>query len=92
MDLSRSRVTSQGQISIPLEVREKLGIAPGSILEWQDIDGNVVVRRAGTFSSQDIHEALFAGREPRHRTLDAAPCRQASKSAHYFYFEQMRHH
>jgi antitoxin PrlF len=70
MVLSRSKVTSQGQISIPLEVRKKLGIAPGSILEWEEEGDKVVVRRAGTFSSQDIHRALFAGRAPRRRTLD----------------------
>jgi antitoxin PrlF len=70
MALSRSKVTSQGQISIPLEVRKKLGIAPGSILEWEEEGDKVVVRRAGTFSSQDIHRALFAGRAPRRRTLD----------------------
>lgn len=70
MELARSKVTSQGQISIPLEVRKKLGISPGSILEWKEENGRVIVRRAATFSSQDIHRALFAGREPQSRTLD----------------------
>lgn len=70
MELARSKVTSQGQISIPLEVRKKLGISPGSILEWKEENGKVIVRRAATFSSQDIHRALFAGREPQSRTLD----------------------
>lgn len=70
MILSRSKVTSQGQISIPIEVRKKLGITPGSILEWEEEGDNVVVRRAGTFSSQDIHEALFRGREPQRRNLE----------------------
>ena len=70
MRLSRSKVTSQGQISIPVEVRKKLGITPGSILEWEEEGDNVVVRRAGTFSSQDIHEALFSGRKPQHKNLE----------------------
>jgi AbrB family looped-hinge helix DNA binding protein len=70
MPLSRSKVTSQGQISIPVEVRKKLGIAPGSILEWEEEGDKIVVRRAGTFSSQDIHRALFAGQPPQRRTLD----------------------
>jgi antitoxin PrlF len=70
MALSRSKVTSQGQISIPAEVRKKLGIAPGSILEWEEAGDKIVVRRAGTFSSQDIHRALFAGQSPPRRTLD----------------------
>jgi AbrB family looped-hinge helix DNA binding protein len=68
--LPRSKVTSQGQISIPVQVRKKLGITPGSILEWEEEGDNVVVRRAGTFSSQDIHEALFSRREPQHKNLE----------------------
>ena len=59
MPIAKSKVTAQGQISVPAEVRKKLGIGPGSMLEWYDEHGNVVVRRAGSFSSAEIHEALF---------------------------------
>jgi AbrB family looped-hinge helix DNA binding protein len=69
MPLTRSKVTSQGQISIPVEVRKKLGIGPGSILEWDEEGDRIVVRRSGTFSSQDIHKALFGGKVPKARTL-----------------------
>jgi AbrB family looped-hinge helix DNA binding protein len=59
MAIAHSKVTSQGQISVPLKVRQKLGIGPGSILEW-DEDGNTMfVRRAGKYSSEDIHQELF---------------------------------
>ncbi|MFO1399744.1 MAG: AbrB/MazE/SpoVT family DNA-binding domain-containing protein [Steroidobacteraceae bacterium] len=54
-----SRVTSQGQISIPAEVRRALGIGPGSVLEWEPRDGAFIVRRAGRFNSADVHAALF---------------------------------
>jgi len=57
--MAKSKVTAQGQISVPAEVRKKLGIGPGSMLEWYDEQGNVVVRRAGSFSSSEIHQALF---------------------------------
>jgi antitoxin PrlF len=57
--IAKSKVTAQGQISVPAEVRKKLGIGPGSMLEWHDEQGNVVVRRAGSFSSSEIHRALF---------------------------------
>jgi antitoxin PrlF len=57
--IAKSKVTAQGQISVPAEVRKKLGIGPGSILEWYDEHGNVVVRRAGSFSSAEIYRALF---------------------------------
>jgi antitoxin PrlF len=52
-------VTAQGQISVPAEVRKKLGVGPGAVLEWDEEDGKVVVRRAGRYSSEDIHRALF---------------------------------
>jgi AbrB family looped-hinge helix DNA binding protein len=34
MPIAKSKVTAQGQISVPAEVRKKLGIGPGSTLEW----------------------------------------------------------
>jgi AbrB family looped-hinge helix DNA binding protein len=47
MPIARSKVTAQGQISVPLGVRQKLGVSPGSILEWDEEGGNIIVRRAG---------------------------------------------
>ena len=60
MAVAHSKVTAQGQISVPAEVRRKLGVGPGSVLEWDDADGQIVVRRAGRHSSEDVHRALFA--------------------------------
>ena len=60
MPIAKSKVTAQGQISVPAEVRKKLGIGPGSTLEWHDEHGNVILRRAGSFSSAEIHQALFS--------------------------------
>jgi AbrB family looped-hinge helix DNA binding protein len=59
MSLAKSKLTSQGQISVPVEVREKLGVGPGSILEWEEQGDQLVVRRAGRFTSVEIHKALF---------------------------------
>jgi len=69
MAFPQSKVTAQGQISVPAEIRRKLGIGPGSILEWEEEGENVVVRKAGRFSSEDIHRALFA-KHPRPRILE----------------------
>lgn len=69
MALAHSKVTAQGQISVPADVRRKLGIGPGSILDWEEEDGKIVVRRSARFSSEDIHRALFPKKAPATRTL-----------------------
>jgi antitoxin PrlF len=69
MSLPQSKVTAQGQISVPAEIRRKLGIGPGSVLEWDEDGEKVVVRKAGRYSSEDIHGAVFAKR-PRARKLE----------------------
>jgi AbrB family looped-hinge helix DNA binding protein len=68
MSLARSKLTTQGQISVPAEVRKKLGVGPGSILEWDESNDEVVVRRAGQHTSAEVHEALFAKGKPKQTT------------------------
>lgn len=63
MAITQSKLTAQGQISVPAEVRRRLGIGPGSVLVWEERDGEFVVRRAGRCTSDEIHAALF-GDEP----------------------------
>ena len=70
MAIAHSKVTAQGQISVPMDVRRKLGIGPGSVLEWEEDGNKMVVRRAGRFSSEDIHRALFGARTPVTRSID----------------------
>jgi AbrB family looped-hinge helix DNA binding protein len=70
MPIAQSKVTSQGQISVPADIRRKLGIGPGSVLEWEEDGDRIVVRRAVRFSSQDIHQAVFGPRQPEARSLD----------------------
>jgi len=65
MAIAQSKVTAQGQISVPAEVRKKLGVGPGSVLEWDEQGNQVVVRRAGRYSSMDIHQAVFPDESPR---------------------------
>ena len=59
MTIAQSKVTAQGQISVPAEIRKKLGLRPGSVLEWDEKGGEVVVRRAGRYTSAQVHEVLF---------------------------------
>ncbi len=68
MPLAHSRLTAQGQISIPAKVRQRLGLGPGSVLEWDEDGERIVVRKAGRFSSEEIHLAIFT-KTPRSRTV-----------------------
>jgi AbrB family looped-hinge helix DNA binding protein len=68
MAIAYSKVTAQGQISVPAEVRRRLGISPGSVLEWNVEGERLVLRRVGRYTSTDIHRALFPT-SPRSRSL-----------------------
>ena len=68
MALAHSKVTAQGQVSVPAKVRQRLGVGPGSVLEWDEADGRVIVRKAGRYTSDDIHRALF-DEVPARRTV-----------------------
>jgi antitoxin PrlF len=60
-----TRVTSQGQVSVPASIRKKLGVEPGSTLEWIERDGEVIVKkRSGAASFDDIHKILFRNGPP----------------------------
>ncbi len=69
MAIAQSRITSQGQVSVPAEVRKKLGLSPGSVLEWEEEAGKVVVRRAGKWTFEDLHKTLFPKGTPKRRSL-----------------------
>jgi AbrB family looped-hinge helix DNA binding protein len=44
MATATSRVTRQHQISVPAQVRKRFGIRPGTVLEWHETGGQLVVR------------------------------------------------
>lgn len=64
-----SKLTAQGQISVPAEIRKKLGIGPGSAIEWEERDGEILVRRAGRYSSAEMHAAVCADELPAPKSL-----------------------
>lgn len=52
----KSRVTERGQITIPKQLRDRLGIRPGQVVDFAEEGGRLVVtRRAG----DDPVEAVF---------------------------------
>lgn len=69
MALAQSKVTAQGQVSVPAEVRRKLGIGPGSVLEWAEEGDAVIVRKAGRYTSEEIHSAIFPQAKPAAKKL-----------------------
>jgi AbrB family looped-hinge helix DNA binding protein len=70
MTVAHSKLTAQGQISVPAEVRKRLGVGPGSVLEWEEQDGQIVVRRAGRQDWNDVRSIAFPGGPPKKRSLD----------------------
>ena len=69
MEPIESKITSQGQVSIPARIRRKLGLTPGSTVEWCDRGDEVIVRRASKYSSLDIHRAVF-DKPPARRSVE----------------------
>jgi AbrB family looped-hinge helix DNA binding protein len=70
MALARSKVTAGGKTSVPSEVRRKLGIRPGSILECDEEGDAVVVRKAGAYPSEDIRRAIFPEGTPASKKVE----------------------
>lgn len=58
MRVAQSRVTSQGQISIPSAVRKDLDIGPGSELIWERRENGEYVVRPKRRSLRDVHAIL----------------------------------
>ena len=69
MAIAQSKLTAQGQISVPADVRKRLGIGPGSVIEWDEEDGKIVVRRKGKYTSEDIRRALFPDGPPKRASI-----------------------
>lgn len=42
----KSSISSKGQITVPLEIREKLGLLPGTGVRFELRDGEAVLRKA----------------------------------------------
>lgn len=63
----RAKVTSKGQVTVPLAVRESLGLQPGDQLVFREgPDGYVVTRDAGT-SPFARYAGLLAKNETENR-------------------------
>lgn len=58
MSLAQSKITAQGQVSIPVSVMRQFGLAPGEIINWDTLEGRLVIEKAGLYSLADVRSAL----------------------------------
>ncbi|MDR3672837.1 MAG: AbrB/MazE/SpoVT family DNA-binding domain-containing protein [Holophaga sp.] len=64
-ELARSKVTSQDQISVPLEVRKRFGIKSGCELGWYEENGRLYVDLTRVHTLADARAALGGRRTAR---------------------------
>ncbi|MDR2090032.1 MAG: AbrB/MazE/SpoVT family DNA-binding domain-containing protein [Clostridiales Family XIII bacterium] len=59
-----SRVTAKGQVTIPVEMRRKLGIKEGDKVVFMEQAGNIVIANAAMVALKEVQEA-FTGEAER---------------------------
>lgn len=64
MQKIQTKLSSQGQVSVPAPVRSFLHLIPGSVLVWTQEGDRIVVERAKRHSTVEVHQALFSGGAP----------------------------
>ena len=64
MQKIQTKLSSQGQVSVPAQVRSFLHLIPGSVLVWAQEGDRIVVERAKRHSTAEVHQALFSGAAP----------------------------
>ena len=67
----RSTISSKGQVTVPIEVRERLGLRPGTPVEFELREGGVLLRKgiSGIHPVDKIWATLQLGR-PVDEVLD----------------------
>ncbi len=80
----QTKLTSQGQVSVPAAVRNLLNLTPGSVLVWKEEGGRISVERAVRHSTAEVHQALFDGQIAAAKTPEELKqgIRQLMKSRH----------
>lgn len=69
MQKIQTKLSSQGQVSVPAPVRKLLHLMPGSVLVWTQEGARFVVERAKRHSTAEVHQALFSDGAPARKTL-----------------------
>ncbi len=59
----KAKVAERGQVTIPKVLRDNLGIRPGTILEFREKSGQIIVEKVEELSAVDkIYGTLGSGR------------------------------
>ena len=78
---TRAKITSKGQITVPVEIRRSLGVKPGDHLRFEPQDGGIRVVR-------DSDENIFE----KWRGIGGFPGMGKGRDAVVAYFREMRGH
>ena len=60
----QTKLTSQGQVSVPAAVRNLLHLTPGSVLVWTQEGERVIVERVVQHTTGKVHQTLFPENAP----------------------------
>jgi AbrB family looped-hinge helix DNA binding protein len=77
----RAKITSKGQITVPVEIRRSLGVKPGDKLRFEPQEGGFRVVR-------DADESVFE----KWRGIGGFPSMGKGREAIVAYFREMRGH
>ena len=67
----KSTISSKGQVTVPVEIREKLGLAPGTVVEFKLSHGVALLRKgASRFHPVDQVYGKLKLRRPVDELLD----------------------
>ena len=81
MAIAQSRLNRSGpDLGTGWRFAKKLGVGPGSVLEWDEQNDQVVVRGAGRYTSEDISTACSSGRRCETSTVNVKDA--ISREAH----------
>ncbi len=59
----KAKVAERGQVTIPKVLRERLGIRPGTVLEFKEVQGKLVAVKAAAMDTIDqFYGKLGSGR------------------------------
>lgn len=64
-------MTTKGQVTLPKELRDRLGLMQGDVIEFVEEDGKIILRRAQSASNPFAQWALAGKQNEANRVPDA---------------------